>query len=200
MLDIDHFKRLNDSFGHQAGDAFLKKFGEFLCRRTRGQDVACRYGGEEFVLILSGASLETAKQRAELLREEAKKLAVQYEGHVLGSITLSVGVAASPVHGSTAEDLLRTADAALYRAKTKGRNLVVVGHLGASDVRPVRFRKPALRSVPARHQAVSAAPGGVQVPPRVPRFPRLSDTKTPDQDTQQSEYLDRVEEPGISVA
>jgi diguanylate cyclase (GGDEF)-like protein len=199
MLDIDHFKRLNDSCGHQAGDALLKKFGEFLCRRTRGQDVACRYGGEEFVVILSGASLETAKERAELLREEARKVAVQFEGRLLRSVTVSVGVSASPAHGSTAEDLLRAADAALYRAKTRGRNLVVVGHAATSDFWAGRVQKPVLRSVTTPNQPASSALSP-QLPPRTARVTRLKDPRKPDQDVPQEPFDQAVSVPGASVA
>ena len=124
MLDIDHFKRFNDTFGHQAGDALLRAFGDFLLNRTRGQDVACRYGGEEFALILSGASIEVAQKRAELLREDLKRLTVEYAGQVLGSVTLSIGVAGFPGH-ETSEKLLHAADQALYRAKAEGRDRVI---------------------------------------------------------------------------
>jgi diguanylate cyclase (GGDEF)-like protein len=199
MLDIDHFKRLNDSFGHQAGDALLKKFGEFLCRRTRGQDVACRYGGEEFVVILSGASLETAKERAELLREEARNVSVQFDGRVLRGVTVSVGVSASPAHGSTAEDLLRAADAALYRAKTRGRNLVVVGHAAPPEFWPGRAQKPMLRSVTPANQPGSPA-AAVQLAPRTARVTRLKDPRKPDQNIEQPPYEHGDVVPGASVA
>ncbi len=126
MLDIDHFKQFNDTFGHQAGDTLLRGLGDFLSGRTRGQDVACRYGGEEFVLILAGASAEDGCKRAELLRQELKQLTVQHAGQVLGRISVSIGISAFPSHGTTAEELLRTADQALYRAKAEGRDRVVV--------------------------------------------------------------------------
>jgi diguanylate cyclase (GGDEF)-like protein/PAS domain S-box-containing protein len=126
MLDIDHFKRFNDTFGHQAGDTLLRALGDFLIQRTRGQDAACRYGGEEFALILSGASSDAACKRAELLREDLKHLTVQHAGQVLGSVTLSIGVSSFPGH-DTPEELLKAADEALYRAKAEGRGRVVVG-------------------------------------------------------------------------
>jgi diguanylate cyclase (GGDEF)-like protein/PAS domain S-box-containing protein len=125
MLDLDHFKQFNDTYGHQAGDKLLREFGDFLCQRTRGQDIACRYGGEEFVLILAGASIESGIKRAELLREELKQLTVQHVGQVLGRITASVGISAFPGNGRTAEELVRAADAALYQAKAEGRDRVV---------------------------------------------------------------------------
>jgi diguanylate cyclase (GGDEF)-like protein/PAS domain S-box-containing protein len=126
MLDIDHFKRFNDTFGHQAGDTLLRALGDFLMKRTRGQDAACRYGGEEFALILSGTSSESAHKRAELLREELTHLTVEHAGQVLGSVTLSIGVAAFPGHDSS-EELIRAADQALYRAKAEGRDRTIVG-------------------------------------------------------------------------
>ena len=126
MLDIDHFKRVNDTFGHQAGDTLLRAFGEFLKQRTRGQDVVCRYGGEEFVLVLSGSSVDGACQLAEILRKEVRHLAVQHAGQVLGEINISIGVSAYPNQGATPEELLRAADQALYRAKSEGRDRVVV--------------------------------------------------------------------------
>ena len=126
MLDIDHFKQFNDTFGHQAGDTLLRALGDFLSQRTRGQDVACRYGGEEFVLILAGATAEDGCKRAELLRQELKQLTVQHAGQVLGRISVSIGISAFPGHVATAEELLRAADQALYRAKAEGRDRVVV--------------------------------------------------------------------------
>jgi diguanylate cyclase (GGDEF)-like protein/PAS domain S-box-containing protein len=126
MLDIDHFKEFNDTFGHQAGDALLRGLGDFLKQRTRGQDVACRYGGEEFAFILAGATAGAAQKRAVRLREELMQLHVQHAGRLLGSITLSVGVAAFPEHASNTETLLKAADEALYRAKREGRDRVVL--------------------------------------------------------------------------
>jgi diguanylate cyclase (GGDEF)-like protein/PAS domain S-box-containing protein len=126
MLDIDHFKHFNDTFGHQAGDALLRSLGDLVGERTRGQDVACRYGGEEFAIILTGASGESAHKRAELLREEIKQLSVTHAGQLLGKISLSFGVAAFPGDGQTAEELVRAADQALYRAKAAGRDRIIL--------------------------------------------------------------------------
>ena len=125
MIDIDHFKRFNDTFGHQAGDKLLRAFGDLLNRRTRGQDIACRYGGEEFALILSGATLDAASKRAELFREDLTRLTVEHASQVLESVTVSIGVAAAPGHGTTAEELLHAADQGLYRAKAEGRDRIV---------------------------------------------------------------------------
>jgi diguanylate cyclase (GGDEF)-like protein len=126
MIDIDHFKQFNDTFGHQAGDTLLREFGSFLRQRTRGQDVACRFGGEEFVIVLTNSSLDGASQRAEVLREELEHLVVQHVGQVLGALSISLGVSAYPNHGSGAEELLHAADQALYRAKSEGRDRVVM--------------------------------------------------------------------------
>ena len=126
MIDIDHFKRFNDTFGHQAGDALLRDLGAFLNQRTRGQDLACRLGGEEFAIILAGASIDAACKRGELLCEEVRQLSVRHAGQILGKITLSIGISVFPGHGNNAEELLRTADQALYRAKNDGRDRLVV--------------------------------------------------------------------------
>jgi diguanylate cyclase (GGDEF)-like protein/PAS domain S-box-containing protein len=125
MFDIDHFKRFNDTHGHLAGDALLRALGEFLQANFRGEDIVCRYGGEEFVLILPEAPLEATVRRADTLRERVKVLHVPYRGALLGGVTLSLGVAEFPGHGSTAEAMLRAADAALYQAKSSGRDHVI---------------------------------------------------------------------------
>jgi diguanylate cyclase (GGDEF)-like protein/PAS domain S-box-containing protein len=125
MLDIDYFKRFNDSFGHAAGDEVLRALGRVLGQQVRVEDIACRYGGEEFTLVLPGCSLEAACQRAEQLRQQARDLHLVHAGQPVGGITISVGVAVSPQHGLTDGPLLRAADAALYQAKQAGRNQVV---------------------------------------------------------------------------
>jgi diguanylate cyclase (GGDEF)-like protein len=126
MADIDHFKRFNDTHGHAAGDAVLAQMGSFLPRQVRSSDVSCRYGGEEFILILPEASLETTLLRARHICEEVRQLHVQYKGLTLETVTLSLGVAIFPSHGSTRDAILKAADNALYRAKRNGRNRVVV--------------------------------------------------------------------------
>jgi diguanylate cyclase (GGDEF)-like protein len=129
MLDLDHFKRFNDTFGHEAGDTLLQKLGEFLKQHLRGGDIACRYGGEEFILILPEASLEHVQRRAEQIREEVKHLNIQYENAALTTLTLSLGIAIFPEHGETSQQVLSAADAALYTAKGSGRDRVVVAPL-----------------------------------------------------------------------
>lgn len=126
MLDLDHFKRFNDSFGHEAGDALLRELGGLLQKSIRGSDVACRYGGEEFVLVMPEADLEGALGRAEELLARVRGLEVMSRGQKLGALTLSIGIAAFPRHGESGEQLLRVVDAALYRAKQGGRDRVEV--------------------------------------------------------------------------
>ncbi len=127
MMDVDHFKRINDTHGHNTGDAVLRQLGHFLKEHTRASDIACRFGGEEFTLILPDASLEQTRLRAEEYLKGFRDFFLQHEGGVLiDSPTLSIGVAAYPDHGSTSEDVLRAADAALYRAKHEGRDRIAV--------------------------------------------------------------------------
>lgn len=125
MLDIDHFKHFNDTFGHEAGDIVLHAVGQLLKTNFRGSDLACRYGGEEFTLVLPETSRELARERAEELRTAAAALRVLHHSEPLGSITLSLGIAVFPQHGQDWQQLLRAADAALYQAKQQGRNRVV---------------------------------------------------------------------------
>ncbi len=124
MLDVDHFKRFNDTSGHQAGDDLLVHIGSLLQARTRREDIACRYGGEEFLLILPGAPLEAALRRAEELRHTIRQTTIEHQGRPLGGISVSAGVSSFPDHGTTADELLRAADTALYRAKELGRDRV----------------------------------------------------------------------------
>ena len=127
MCDLDSFKEFNDTHGHAAGDSLLRSFGELVGKVVRAGDIACRYGGDEFVLILLDTALETAKRRAELLEQEFKGLAIQYGDMFLNPGSLSLGVSAYPTHGAGAAALLRVADEAMYRAKAAGGNCVVVG-------------------------------------------------------------------------
>ncbi|HVN07476.1 MAG TPA: diguanylate cyclase [Patescibacteria group bacterium] len=124
MLDLDQFKPFNDAHGHEAGDALLRSFGRFIQKNTRGEDIACRYGGDEFVILLVDADLEVARRRAEELREGFSRMVVRHLNHKLDSVSFSMGVAAFPAHGTTSEDLLAAADEALYDAKAQGRNRV----------------------------------------------------------------------------
>jgi len=126
MLDLDQFKPFNDTHGHEAGDALLRSFGRFIHKNTRGEDIACRYGGDEFVILLVDADLDVARRRAEELREGFGRMVVRHLNQKLDSVSFSMGVAAFPIHGTTSEDLLAAADEALYDAKAQGRNRVSV--------------------------------------------------------------------------
>lgn len=123
-FDIDHFKRFNDTHGHDGGDAILKAIGNCLRDFFRSEDGAFRSGGEEFVAVLPETTLDDAASRAEDLREQISRLEVQHGDIILPPVTISVGVATFPQHGETTEQLLKAADRALYRAKECGRNRV----------------------------------------------------------------------------
>lgn len=126
MLDIDHFKQFNDTHSHAAGDALLQQVGRCLLASVRAGDIACRYGGEEFLLVLPEASLEVTSQRAEHVRRAGRRLHVEFQGTQLEAVTFSLGVAAFPLHGETGTAVLGAADAALYEAKRAGRDRAVV--------------------------------------------------------------------------
>src|ERR1700752_4558120 len=126
MIDLDHFKRFNDTHGQEAGDVVLQTLGGFLQRHVRGGDIVCRYGGEEFTLVLPGSTLALAQQRAEELSEGVRSLHVDFNGSSLGPLSLSAGVATFPNHGEGAEMILQAADMALYRAKSEGRDRVII--------------------------------------------------------------------------
>ena len=125
LLDLDHFKALNDTYGHDAGDYVLERTGELLAHATRGSDIACRFGGEEFALILPGASLENTRKRAEAIRAAFEALDLVYEGQRLAGLSLSAGVSALAPGATDWSPLLQHADKALYAAKESGRNRVV---------------------------------------------------------------------------
>jgi diguanylate cyclase (GGDEF)-like protein len=125
MVDIDHFKQFNDTFSYAAGDTLLQSLGSFFQAHLRPGDVVCRYGGEEFILILPDTSLDQACQYAEDLREDVKQLRVEHRGQSLGMITLSLGVAAFPEHGDKPDDILRAVDTAIHQAKSEGRDRVI---------------------------------------------------------------------------
>lgn len=126
MLDVDHLKQVNDSFGHEAGDTLLHTIGEWLHANTRAEDIACRYGGDEFVLIMPDATLESTRQRAEQICAGIRRLRILHHEQFLGSATVSIGIAAYPEHGQTRDTLLAAADSALYKAKSGGRNSVTI--------------------------------------------------------------------------
>ena len=141
MLDLDYFKKFNDTYGHDAGDTVLRESGTFLAKSIRAEDIVCRFGGEEFVIILPTANLSAACARGERIRSRLREMTVLHRGQSLGMITVSVGVAALPEHGTSPKELLEAADAALYRAKRDGRDRVV-----AADVRVNETRANAARA------------------------------------------------------
>ena len=129
MLDLDHFKTFNDTYGHEAGDAVLREAGAFLRQCVRVEDIVCRFGGEEFIIILPSADANTTYARAERIRSKFHDLTVLYNGKSVGLVTMSIGVAALPEHGESSKTLLDAADAALYRAKREGRDRVLVAEV-----------------------------------------------------------------------
>jgi diguanylate cyclase (GGDEF)-like protein/PAS domain S-box-containing protein len=129
LLDLDHFKRFNDTFGHDAGDFVLQSVANVFRRFFRGGDICCRYGGEEFAVILPESSSQCAAVRANALRTELKRLTLQYKRQTLGPLTVSIGAATFPEHGLTSLALLNTADECLYESKSRGRDRVTVQRL-----------------------------------------------------------------------
>jgi len=126
LCDIDHFKKFNDSWGHQTGDQVLRLVASCLAENVKGRDTAARYGGEEFAVLLRGTGLDAATRVADQIRQtvETKKLVKKSTGDVLGTITISIGVSEF-APGEAVEDVIRRADACLYGAKQNGRNLVI---------------------------------------------------------------------------
>lgn len=125
LMDIDHFKEFNDNYGHKTGDEVLQALGSMLSKNTRAGDIACRYGGEEFMVIMPSAHATEAVRRAEQWRAEFSSIQIVYKGQNL-SATFSAGVATFPEHGATDDDIWRAADNALYKAKSAGRNCVIL--------------------------------------------------------------------------
>lgn len=126
MIDVDHFKRFNDKYGHEAGDVVLREVGYLLRENFRGSDIACRFGGEEFLLFLYDTTAEVAKERAEDLRQKVHKIQVKYGKDILEKISISQGISTFPQDGNNSEELIAAADHALYRAKNEGRDRVEV--------------------------------------------------------------------------
>ena len=126
FLDLDHFKSFNDTFGHDAGDMVLQSLADLFRKFFRSTDICCRYGGEEFAIILPESTSSDAVISADALRSEVKGLRLQYKKQLLGQLTVSAGVAAFPEHGVTAKGLLKIADECLYESKARGRDVVTV--------------------------------------------------------------------------
>ena len=132
LLDIDHFKRINDTYGHAAGDEILRSLSIIISVNIRREDIPCRYGGEEFVIVMPNAPLHIAEKRADTLHKKINALQVDFDGQKLG-ITVSLGIAAFPQHGITGDEVLRCADRALYEAKQAGRNCIIVHENKSND-------------------------------------------------------------------
>ena len=126
MLDVDDFKQFNDTHGHSVGDEILRKLGNLLLGQIRREDIACRYGGDEFIIVMPDASRIVTHDRAKLICTYAKQSHLQFEGQTLEAVTLSLGVAVFPEDGANGIAILKAADDALYRAKREGRGRVVV--------------------------------------------------------------------------
>ncbi|MBV8132450.1 MAG: diguanylate cyclase [Alphaproteobacteria bacterium] len=164
-LDIDHFKKYNDNHGHDAGDIVLRAVGSCLESLFRNEDVPCRFGGEEFVVLLPGADAADAARRAEQLRSRVEALVVRYLEKSLPTITVSIGVAGFPENGDYPEAVLKAADEALYRAKEGGRNRVELSRAPTADpetptAHPVAMRRALAASfyAPAEEPQDSPAP------------------------------------------
>ncbi len=132
MADVDHFKRINDQYGHKAGDLILQKLGELMRGCVRTADIVCRYGGEEFVIVMPGASEKAVSECAEDIRSRFEKLRVPFQDREICA-TVSLGVAIYPLHGSSVDEVFVNADRAMYRAKQEGRNRVAVCSTGGRE-------------------------------------------------------------------
>lgn len=130
MIDIDNFQRCNDTFGHEAGDAVLREVSRCMESNARSEDILCRYGSEEFVLLMANTAPNILLQRADALRSAMPKLGIEYEHRPIGPITLSIGLASFPDQGNSVPAVLQAADTALNQAKLSGRNRIVVGSSG----------------------------------------------------------------------
>ena len=126
MMDVDHFKRFNDSHGHEAGDRVLKEVGQLITREFREGDVGCRFGGEEFLVLLHETDAAEAFERADHFRRALRAVPVVHAGEMLGPVTISIGIAEAPRDGASPQAVVAAADAALYQAKAAGRDRVVV--------------------------------------------------------------------------
>jgi diguanylate cyclase (GGDEF)-like protein len=147
MLDLDHFKRFNDTYGHLVGDALLKEMGLLLMKHCRSSDIVCRYGGEEFTIIMPEADEKNIVKRIEQLQIKVRELRIWHIYYWLASPTISAGIAIYPYHGDNPEALLKSADHALYRAKKMGRNLICVAgkdqgqEMDPNDLLPKQYGK-----------------------------------------------------------
>jgi diguanylate cyclase (GGDEF)-like protein len=165
VLDLDHFKRFNDTHGHGDGDALLKQVGVVLRRSFRESDVVCRYGGEEFVALLPDCDLANAVARAEAVAASVRELTFVHGGRVVAGVTASAGVAAYPLHGREPEALFHAADRALYRSKAGGRDRVTAAEEERGPAPGAGTGVAAATAAP-RPADVSDPPPGTPPPPR----------------------------------
>jgi diguanylate cyclase (GGDEF)-like protein len=128
VIDIDNFKTFNDDHGHDAGDEVIRRVARALQNFVRSGDIPCRYGGEEFLVVMNTINVQDCASRAEQLRKRIEKLEARFEGRDLGQVRVSIGVAVYPDHGETPDELIKAADKALYAAKKAGRNVVKVAN------------------------------------------------------------------------
>jgi diguanylate cyclase (GGDEF)-like protein len=126
MIDIDHFKQFNDNFGHEAGDIVIQSLATVLRDFVRKEDISCRYGGEEFIVIMPEVDLDAALERAQILHEEVSHIHLRYGSAALTQITISIGLAVFPLHANHMRGLITASDEALYQAKNSGRNKTMV--------------------------------------------------------------------------
>ncbi|PKO12903.1 MAG: hypothetical protein CVU39_21585 [Chloroflexi bacterium HGW-Chloroflexi-10] len=125
IIDIDHFKNINDKYGHLVGDAMLEEFGKCILALTRADDFSCRFGGDEILIAFQKMSTLEAVKKAEIIRQKLGKIVLLRENQRV-STTVSIGIATFPTHGTTINELINRADEALYAAKEKGRNQIVL--------------------------------------------------------------------------
>jgi diguanylate cyclase (GGDEF)-like protein len=139
MIDLDHFKAVNDTYGHDAGDQVLVDVAVLLKAHVRASDMACRFGGEEFALVLPDAALDAVRRRVDGIREAIGRLEPTHREQPLGRITASIGIALFPEHAVDPESLLRASDQALYEAKSTGRDRVVISSVLPSRPKVTRL-------------------------------------------------------------
>jgi diguanylate cyclase (GGDEF)-like protein len=132
MLDVDHFKSFNDTYGHEAGDVVLRSAAQAMQKNFREADIVCRFGGEEFVVVLPDTNPEGAAVSARHMLDIVRGLHVSHNGKTMGSITISIGLAMYPLHGDSVKALIESADKALYEAKGAGRDRLVVAEESAA--------------------------------------------------------------------
>jgi len=163
VLDVDHFKRFNDTFGHDAGDLALREAARVMSMNLRKSDIACRLGGEEFALVMPDSSLSDTRLRIEQICAFVKQIEIRHDGDLLGTMTLSAGIAVSPDHAITARELLRAADLALFAAKRTGRERIVTYEPTEAEMSSQRAaaRRPFRRSL--RSDRARRVPEGPQI-------------------------------------